>query len=447
MKKNRREAFDKFEYEPSSEVWKNIEKNLPVKKKRRYFIVWLLPLLLVAGVVWKWNHKDKLSFNSNEKAAINYSAESPNKSVERISESKNLYFQNLHQNIVSNQIRPEKENRKRINLASAIKNKKNLRVVKQPSAIPDLNFMESKKLVSYNQANSVASNVANNDAENFRKLPSLLSFISIAMPEKEVLKRTIPIKPERILSHWSLYTEAGLAHSSFSEKTKKEEGTSDYIGIDRFSWGCGIGYDLNSRWRISIGISSITIGAGENSDHTIILNGDPGDPGKTYTIVSPSGDLNGSGMNFNLVYFGSEDEDLFPLISNLAPPQTIEKRLYFSTRKEFQLIQLPLAVTYKFSGGRLTPELGMTLSTEYLNKYAVFLNDKRLDYQYSGSTRKIVFSAGMQAGLCYALSRSWGLFMEAGYNKALNSLLKEESINPVSTSILTGITYRIGYRK
>jgi hypothetical protein len=439
MKKNRREAFDKFEYEPSPEVWKNIEKNLPVKKKRRYFLLWFLPVIILAGLALKWSQSNKPGFPAGEREEINYSVEPLNSGIKKGNEIVSQKVNKHQKEIASVPIKPEEKNGKSIyDLDSKVpernRNSVNHSVTKQD-------------LIINNGDNLSADNRAAILDENLHKLPSLWNSLSVESTSPDILRKEDNHKKEKMLSRWSLFAEGGVVNSSLSENAKSEESAINYKSINRFSLGCGIGYDINSRWRISTGIFSTTKGANEKSEHTIILNGDPGDPDNSYTIVSPSGDLNGRGSDFNLVYFGSENMDLFPISASLTPVQTPEKKVYFSTRTEFQCIQFPLSLAYKFSGGRLTPEIGMTLSTEYLNKYSVYINDKRLDYQYTGSLRKIVFSAVVQAGLSCALSRSWGIYMAAGYHRGLTSLFNDKSISLVSTGLVTGVKYRIGYRK
>ncbi len=437
MKKNRREAFDKFEYEPSPEVWKNIEKNLPAKRKRRYFLWWILPSLLLAGLVIKWNQSNKSGFRTIEKPEINYSVEPTKNEVKKVTGSVNRSINNLQGGLASHPITPPNKNDKSINYFDSKVLTGNINKINQSTANSYLN--NSNHLSADNRITILEDNLI--------KLPSLTNSLSVESTSSDALEKESNDKQMKMLSHWSLFAEGGIVYSSFLEKTKSEESTIDYKSISRFSLGCGIGYDINTRWRISTGIFSITKGAQENSEHTIILNGNPGDPDNSYTIVSPSGDLNGSGKEFNLVYFGSDNLELFPILATLTPVQAPEKKVYLSTRTEFQLIQLPLSLTYKFSGGRLTPEIAMTMITEYLNKYSVFINEKRLDYQYTGSIRKIVFSAGLQAGLCYSLSRSWGIYMAASHSRGLTSLFNDKSITPVSTKFAIGVNYRIGYRK
>jgi hypothetical protein len=120
------------------------------------------------------------------------------------------------------------------------------------------------------------------------------------------------------------------------------------------------------------------------------------------------------------------------------------KNLKIRLRQEFDLLEIPLSIRYKPFEKRVTPFAGVTLSTIFVLKKRVFLNDADIRYQYENAVASQVFTVGILAGASLTLSRKFSFFAEGFYKKGLNTLINNEnSGRPVYTGISAGISYRL----
>jgi hypothetical protein len=433
MNSRRIEEFENFEMEPSAEVWKRIEEAIPPLKKKRRFLFWLFPLILIITGTFLLSNKSVKYFNGN-----NYVK---NRSDLISSDKRDNNFHTRtsvasYGRMISNRAGNSLNNEKSIHTSSVIY--KNINAVKtnnKSSIAVDTtlnNYYEEK---AYKQETELTS------------LKELEYYPSAFEKENKLIERQFSDAAIHSLSRWSVFTTIGAStsESAKSIQTTNETGGNDVRNVPELFLIAGVKYDVSSRIKLSTGISLIAFGQQSNDSIEIYNDGNAGDPGNTYSFNTPLESVSGLASEFNNVFFGSPDSSLYK--SNTVGPVTNSpavKKVYVNLKQELKYIEMPFTILYKFRENKLTPYAGLLFSAGYLMKSEIYLNGERLHYQYKNKPSDFIFSAGITAGFDVSVNRRLYFSVNGFFKKAYTAVFSSgESWKPFSAGIGGGIGYRL----
>ncbi len=439
MKNNRKEEFDHFEIEPSSEVWKRIEQKLPPANRRRWFIFWLIPLfVIVAGGMLVFKNS-VFSEKNNSNVSINERVISADEQSSLMESPGNSGRNSLSDSFNSNGPVSHRENKKpeqvRKNITATYPVKYN-----ETSLSGEEYPVDEFRISDYAKADD--KNVITR-AEFLRIKKGSVSFPEMNIDDK-VKSRNSSGASACVISRWSIYAGAGVTFSGNKDKSLPDNYSGTIENLNSVYYTTGVSFDLSMRVKLSAGISLISMGQKSASGTEVVLNGPPGDPDKTYTFTSPLGNVTGQGNDFDLAFYNNSDSTLFPvsIMSGLSQDSTSSR--YVNLRQEFQYLEVPLTITYKAVERRITPFAGIYFSTGFLLRNQIYLNDKRLNYVYEDELSSYVFSAGITAGFDIKCSRKFSVAVNGFYQEGLTSIFKSDNHwKPYASGIWGGVKYRI----
>jgi len=442
MKNNRIEEFDNFEIEPTAEVWKRIEQRLPPERKRRWFLYWLLPLFIIVsgGMIYI-----KKPFVYSDK-----------KDESKLFQSQNKFSEvdktGHHDLFSSNQIRVTPSE-------NSVNNKNNIRensgLKSEKNKSNDEHFRnQDKGLIiekqNYNSWQTEGNNTMAGINTGVSKEEYLrMKRLKIKFPdfgaENNIISRDISEKKNCQLSRWSIYASIGFSLSG--NKDSNEKLPENYSGtieeLNDIYYAAGVKYDLSPRIKLAAGVSFISMGQKSSSGTEVILRGQPGDPDKTYSLTSPLGNITGMGDEFDLAFYNNSDSSLFPVATLAGPVEDSSSNRYINLRQEFRYVEVPLTIMYKPMERRITPYAGIYFSAGFLISNQIYLNDKRLYYEYEDELSDYIFSAGLTAGFDIRLTRTLSFSINGFYQEGLSSIFKSNTNwKPYAAGVGGGVSYR-----
>ena len=465
MKTKRAEEFEKFEIEPSPEVWNRIEKNLPNGRKRKWFIFWFGSAIIVSGIVvmtLTGNHTETRNEAVLQQPAAGRSHEL-SREKNSITEETTPADQNYRKiPSTDNPVRSEPLSEP-LPVAAIDKSKSGSMRQQEPkrrvnSAIPstghkpiNTNSNSVQEATTFSTMPDQPSKFKENNRDRVNSeialsLPKKYNLLSQKLVENEkiITRNNTDNSNCKVLTRWSVFAAGGIFYSSISESQSLEEtGGKTIMGLTNPIGAAGFSYDVSSKFMISAGVRYAKLGHEQDASNKVILNGPPQDPNVTYSIITANGDVTGNGITFNNALFNTPDSVLFPVVNTASLNEETLKTVNFRLRREFTYIEIPVSITYRPFGSRISPHASLFVNTGFLNGYSVFVNDNRLAYEYESGLSDIYISAGIAAGAEFSLSRSIGIFMDGFYQQSLNSITSgTKKYKPFGFGGEAGIRYR-----
>lgn len=437
MKRKSNSSFDNFEMEPSPELWKKIEERLP-KKKKRWFLLWFFGVVFTSAIIYS-QFESTIQNLSPDKIVEN------NSSVQKNIKNSNKILNNKES---SKNTSTENEIISIDKIISAISFDKIKGESRKSPLAKSNSLIQSEKITDNrfeNKSYSKNQIVVNENISEWKILSTIHKKIEANSTDKNIRENIFDEKIIKPLSRWTIFIGSEMVYTHHSKRINSTDGSTNKItGLSDLSFNAGVGYDINSRIKISLAVSIFTSGMEHNSLNTIVLHGTAGAPDNTYSIISPAGNLSGIDDEFHSAYFGNTDSVLFHQSASVVPIVDTVRYRNFSLEHEFDFIEFPVMISYKPIERKITPYVGIFFSTSFLNDQRVFLNGKRLNYKYENKLDRIMYSTGLCTGINFNLTRHISLYLQGSYSQSLNSITNgENSFKPYFLRAGGGVSYRL----
>jgi len=439
MEQEQGKTFENFEVEPSPTVWQHIEARLPVKRKRRWLLGWILPGLFIGGLVTGyllWNNVARSSYDHSEFPSQAFIAEDKtvNEGPEEIVQA-NAQVQTNESIVRTSSMPPSITNIPSVQTSHRNKSGKTISI--------DNNNKESqdKKNATNTRTENSFLAFAGNEAFILAK-PSKKSF-DIVESHRAIADRENADYARPSYTRWSIYAGYGFTISaSASESNISSDILSQEKTVASDMLEGGLTYEASPRIRISLGARKLTVGNEGMAKVAVISRGTPTDPNTIYTVQTTSGDLSGPSTVFNQAFFGTVDTTLFVGVSITGTPPESSTEITVKMRREFSYVEFPLAVMLKLREGKLTPTVGALFSVGRLTDHKEYINGQRLKYEYEDGLSKMNYSVGVTAGLDLNLGRL-GFYLGGFYQKGLKSITSgEKPFKPYVAGTTAGCRFR-----
>ena len=440
MEQEKGKTFENFEVEPSPAVWQRIEARLPVKKRRRWLLGWILPGLLIGGLVTgyiAWNGITKNSIAHNEFPAPSFIAERKSDNQQSV-EMGNAGIQSQTNDPIAQPVRiPPRKNTNMLTKDRKKISSENTNSIQTTNQSP----VAENTTINNDPADNPAMALAG--SETYVLLEPRKSSFDISDSRRAIADRDKSDYVRPSYSRWSVYAGFGFTISASSSESNI---ASDILSSDKAVSSTmlegGVSYEVSPKIRISLGARRIVTGNEGMAKIAVISRGTPTDPNTIYSLQTTSGDLSGPSTVFNQAYFGTIDTTLFIGVSITGTPQESSTEITVKMRREFTYVEVPLAVMLKLREGKLTPSVGALFSVGRLTDHREFINGQRLKYEYENGLAKMNYSLGIAAGLDLSLGRL-GFYLGGFYQKGLKSVTSgEKPFKPYVAGTTAGCRFR-----